>query len=746
MNTTERLLFRLLIAEPNTAERIIRVCPRYDGLKLKWSRPSGQMYYTEDISGTLKFLGVDFHAVNACALNTQFTLIVYQNKIEVGRSLFRKTDCKWDIDHEIVEVDISVYDEYKKFQDKKDEEYNLVKLGLEKQTLNMYVYPQNQVYFQEDNIITLYGIQGTAAQPLVSSSHDQHALKYTMHFSDGIISGAIKLDLDGEEYTFKLKFSDFSSVVQYSDKRYKCALIGIRQWNTHTFKLWFGYREAEGSTVSQFFDSLMFHIIWDNLDGTPYYIDDSTQARYDSLYSMTGEHNGPIGLNFSCRVWVSYTGLATRMVLPNLEMPSDDITSSFNNNMRSRIPSTMTDDYVRSHIGISTRTSNVDKGYGIVENTSVYYDTPDDNHNWVPVRKDSWFGGISLWVEGFYVGANERETYKQGVLVKDFYTLTDAIKFVVNKIDNNILFDSGDSEFLFSTINPVNGVQQGPLHISQKSNILNLSYDYPAWLAPVKWSQIETLLREAFDCYWSLYTRNGQTHLRIEHRRWYENGGNYTQSGVQVATIDLTATYRNGTPFTFGEKTRHWEFDTDGNGTVSTASRHEYGWMDTQSEIFDGQPITVPEAYRLFTDEKVQQHKVDWFSSDIDFLTSVQAECSSDGFALVMENPNQPNWIITGAPQYSGQNYQLSFDYLQDKYLLQGIYAEYIKIGDNATLTATGSNARMRTSEVKLRSLDGMTLDAGDTIKTAVGIGVIDTLEYDMHSELYTAKIRYENE
>jgi hypothetical protein len=65
-------------------------------------------------------------------------------------------------------------------------------------------------------------------------------------------------------------------------------------------------------------------------------------------------------------------------------------------------------------------------------------------------------------------------------------------------------------------------------------------------------------------------------------------------------------------------------------------------------------------------------------------------------------------------------------------------------IGDNETLT--NSNARMRTSEVQLRSVDGMEINASDTIKTAVGIGVIDTLEYDLHSQLYTVKLRYENE
>ena len=747
MNTTERLAFRLTIAEPNTDERTITVCPRYDNLKLKWSRPTGQMYYTEDISGTLKFLGVDFQTINACALNTQFTLIVYQNRVEVGRSLFRKTDCKWDIDHGVVDVDISVYDEYKKFQDKKDEEYNLVKLGIDKHRLNMYVYPQNQVYFQDDNIITLFGSQGTPAQPSVSPTHNNTDLKTRMWFNDGVISGAVKLDVGGEEFTFKAQFSDFSITIQPSSGyHYKCVHLGDKVIQGKTYGLYFGYYESSGQTIQNFSDGLKFAVIWYYSQSPGLFIT-SAQTRYDSLYSLIGLHIGGTGLlDYSCRIWVSYTGLATMQELPGLLMPSDDITAEFNNNMKSRAPETMTNDFVETHIGISTRTSTTDKGYGIVENEGTYYNTPDDDHIWVPVRKESWFGGISLWVEGFYVDQYYSNSYREGTGINDFYLLTDAIRAVVQKMDEDIQFDSLDSQFLFNSLNPLNGIQQGALHISQKSNILNLGYDYPAWLAPVKWSQIETLLREAFDCYWSLYVRDGHKHLRIEHRRWYELGGTYTQSAVQVASIDLTATFRNGTSFTFGEKTRHWEFDTDGNGTFSTASRHEYGWMDTQSEIFDGQPITIPEEYRLFTDEKTEQHKVDWFSSDIDFLTSVQAECSSDGFAIVMENPNQPNWIITGATEYSGQNYQLSFDYLQGKYLLQGIYAEYIKIGDNATLTSTGSNARMRTSEIQLRVPAGMSIEASDTIKTQVGIGVIDTLEYDLHSELYTAKLRYENE
>lgn len=737
MNTTERLAFRLVIAEPNTTERTITVCPRYDGLKLKWSRPSGQMYYTEDISGTLKFLGVDFQTINACALNTQFTLIVYQNRVEVGRSIFKKTDCKWDIDHGVVEVDVSVYDKYKKFQDKKDEEYNLVRMGLSKKRLDFNVYPSSELYVQGDNHLYAFMYDGVPTEVDVANPTTDVAT-LTTQFGPANLPITASAYIESGTYAGKyIGVSDYPQqdgtaltyVLIRTDGAYSIAIHGVYGIVGANRKSW-NYSIVNNNTHTAVV--------------TTEYIDHGeANERYPCFVSRTQIYFGVGYPVATLRCWVTWGRLVSQM----------NIGIEIENNIRGDVGKRYC--YGKyCFIRISSNESST--GDYHIEGSNMFYDKPDTTHEWVPVYMESWYRGISLWcssTETRSIGgvtymntptSTENSLHCVSSFCNDFYLLTDAIRAVAQKIDEDIQFDSLDSQFLFNSINPLNGIQQGALYISQKSNILNLGYDYPAWLAPVKWSQIETLLREAFDCYWSLYVRDGHEHLRIEHRRWYELGGTYTQPGVQVATIDLTSTYRNGTPFTFGEKTRHWEFDTDGNGTVSTASRHEYGWMDTQSEIFDGQPITVPEAYRLFTDEKVEQHKVDWFSSDIDFLTSVQAECSSDGFVVVMENPNRPNWIVTGASEYSGQNYQLSFDYLQDKYLLQGIYAEVVMIGDNETLT--NSNARMRTSEVQLRAPAGMSIEASDTIKTAVGIGVIDTLEYDLHSQLYTVKLRYENE
>ena len=240
---------------------------------------------------------------------------------------------------------------------------------------------------------------------------------------------------------------------------------------------------------------------------------------------------------------------------------------------------------------------------------------------------------------------------------------------------------------------------------------------------------------------------NGVTHLRIEHQFFYDNGLTYNPQGNQGSTIDLLHgrfDISNRQPQAF--HTNQWKWDVDGNGLYSTACRYEYGWMDTQSAIFDGETIEVPEEYRLFTDDKTEERKVDWFSSDVDFLTSVQVECSSDGFVVVMEDYTNPGWIVTGHTNYSGQNYQLSFEYLQPLYLTYGIYAEKVKIGDDGTAYDTGGHARMRTPEISFNLLDGETVEPSNVLITEVGGGTIDTLTYDMSSGEWTATLRYENE
>lgn len=772
MTTTDNIGFKLIIAEPDVADRTVVVCPRYDNLKTKQNKPSGKMYYKKDLSGTIKFLGVDFWTIYNCALRTRFTLVVYQHgKGEVVRATFRKTDCKWDVSHKIATVDIQAADPYKKIEDNKDNEYNLVKLGLEKKAINGYIWPQMQAYFQDDDIITLCGQSGNPIQPNVGSNHDHNSL-LNMGFSANYIITVTKYA--GQYAVQPCSTASFSTeiIVRLSTTRiYELRItqpITTITTSQRSYEVCLGidYSSSSAQTIDRFYgsDNIIFVLKWSDSWGVRYSVPrdintgDPLATRFNSLYSLTHvsvaiEYDDQFleRVIFDCRLWVPYYGCATAYLAGGFSpITSSDITANINHNYKSR-----GNDYYGQTIyqfnygmseacSISLQTSETDLGYGRIEGSDLYYAPPANNGMWFPVRRDSWVGELSLWVKRYntpsWLMGNGGLTAP--FEVGDFYELTDAIRAVIKQINPLIEFDSQDSQFLFDTINPVDGASQNTLYITQKSNVLKLDYDYPAWLAPITWGKIETLLKNAFNCYWDLYERDGATHLRIEHRTFYDKGGTYTDNDPRE-THDLRTVYRNSTPYSYADKTNRWEWDKDGNGD-STASRYEYSWMDTQTEMFDGKTIEVPEEYRLFDDDKLEDRKVDWFSSDIDFLISVTSECSSDGFAIVMESLERPGWIISGNENYPGQNYELSLEYLQPRYLLAGIYSPVVKIGDAEVQNAY--TARLRKAEVDFRLLQGEDVEAGDILITEVGQGRIDSLEEDLHSGNMKAEIRYENE
>ena len=753
MRTTDRIGFKLIIKEPDTAERTIVVCPRYDGLKLKWTKASGKVYHNKNIEGNVEFWGVDFVTLHNCNLRTKFTLVIfYKGRGEVARCEFRKTDCKWDIDHGTCKVDVSAWDRYKKLEKGKDNEYNVVKLpGMIKIPLRLNVYPQNQIYFQDDDIISLWGGEGVPAQPSVTSSN-----------WDGVVGRGFGIApfvgvVEGTPFSVSRSMMTENFNLSNGEVFYGAYIKDRGGASGYAHYLYFGY---VAPTTSH--GALYGFLLWDGvINGKRYLSDHVYGVEYLSSFDWfiirtnTGVNDY---VNLRCRVWLPFYGLATRFNEAGFVPISEgDITEKINHNYKTRGYQRNNVDLITdfsNKIAVSLRTSPTDKGYGKDPNYGEYYDTPDDSHIWYPVRKSSWFDYVSLWVRDFHVEQSWMSTFTAYETVDDFYLLGDVIKAVVNEIDSSIIFntDEAHSQFLFAYTNPVSGQSQNLLYISQKSNILHLGYDYPAWLAPIKWSQIETFLKNALGCYYHIDENN---HLHIEHITYYENGGNYYTDDRTL--LDTTALIDVANRQPVAGKTNKWQWDKDGNGLYSSANRYEFSWMDTQSEIFDGDTIVIPDEYNLFTEDKLEDRKIDWFSSDIDFLTSVQTECSSDGFVVVMESLTDPGKVISGNPNYGGQNYELSLEYLQPKYLIQGIYAEMVRIGN--TNYPNTFMARMRTAEVEFSmpaeewETNPVTHETHDTwvspdeiIKTDVGEGLIDNLEVDLHSGKWKATIRYENE
>lgn len=734
MITTDKLNFRLVIEEPDTTARTVIVCPRYENLKIKWSKPQGKMYYAEELSGNVKFWGVDFVLVRDCALRTKFTLIVYSEATEVGRCYFRKTDCDWDINHGVCDVTVDTYDEYDKIEANKDNEYNLVDLNIEKNRLYFYQYPVRQVYAADSSDIYLFAHQ-EPYNAQVTAVEDAEQLSQSMHFGN-YARLAIRLTSDTHGSFMGMTYATRTIITPGVRWTFNISMQGINGYSEQTIALSYNGTRLTGTLT---------------IAGTTYSMtsvggDFDTIRREATLAFTVGQNI----YRFDSRITAVFSRLAVPVVVAGYELVEGDV---YKGQMVSGLGLTQTDVYSNlPNIAISSNVSSTDTGYGKVEGTNYYYDKPDTTNEWWPLYKDSWADGLSLWVGTNWVTVLALRQYRKNVYISDFYTLGDAIKAVLNKIDSSIVFeaDADHSQFLFGSSNPISGESQGTLHISQKSNILNLGYDYPAWQAPITWARIETLLNNAFNCYWDLYTdSNGDKNLRIEHYAFYANGGTY-QPGV-INTFNLNSKYNTANRMPYAFNTNRWQWDLD-----TQADRYEYGWMDTQSALFDGNAITIPEAYKLFTEDKSEERKVDWFSSDVDFLVSVPSECSSDGFVLVMEDyTNSPDedgkrWVLIDNSNansiygYYLTNYQLALKYLQPRFCIQGMYSPKVLIGDDEV--DNEMVARMRTAEVQFRIPKGETMIPHMSITTEAGVGMIETLEWDLASDGWTATIRYENE
>ena len=225
--------------------------------------------------------------------------------------------------------------------------------------------------------------------------------------------------------------------------------------------------------------------------------------------------------------------------------------------------------------------------------------------------------------------------------------------------------------------------------------------------------------------------------------KYFLNGHTYDADESSATVIDLVQAYDgfNREPLSF--RTNRWKYDTE-----SQADRYEFGWMDTQTEIFDGKPLIVTSEYSLYEDTKKEECKVSWFDTDIDFAMSVTSEISSDGFMLVSAQSNDFIEFINTSTQANNpgmQNYSLSFDYLIPNFHLYNKYAEKMMIEGTEVLLNVVERKKMRIAEdIQFKVPENVEIQPSNLVKTEAGFAEIDSITIDMTDNSCTATLRYE--
>jgi hypothetical protein len=734
-STYKAMTFSLNVTDGSGAKYTHTVHPSFDGITIKKAKESGECYFKETCSNKFYFKNEEFNLLYGYGIYAKFTLVIKKNGVEITRGEFRLTDCEVDANRKIITTSITI-DKYAKLSKNKGTEYNLTKLKPATEIINYDIRACVQIYVAGSTKVEQFA--GKIHNEVSVSAIDVTPSLYTDIF---LIVNMVQVV--GAGYT-PIEYHGFRGMITLSSI-FDTKLYFISTDNLHKLEYKLLLKDPDNGDYSIDFQfrtwtrasvSSEWIIDYPGITGNNPFMSHNIYMMANKMGSMDGkEYN-------SSSFVVFYRSLTSNQNSYGYNKLVDD------NLFHSELYSGCANLYgISIYAGVvqSTNVSQKETSYGIIEGTDTYYDSPSTLNNPVPIYQEAWADGISYWVDADFMENNKVSTsinnQSLAKSIGDFYRIGSVIKKLLEKVDDEIIFDEDEahSQFLFRETNPITKNWQCPQYITQKSNILTLSYNRAAWKVPCTLEKIFEFLKYAFNCYYDIYLDNdGNKHLRIEHVIFYENGLCYDENN-QLSTIDAGAIVSpyNGKKSSYMSK--NWKYDT-----TTQASTIELSWMDKQSDYFDGSSIETKKEDNIYSEEKTDKKQITFFSSDIDFLILDTSAADKDGFLVVQPNPTDPHKVPTSASVNGYQNYLLAFSTLVPNFLLYYLYQKHVTFNDN--VLSVVRRKKMKTSELEINIPKGGDIGEYTIIKTEIGDGTIESVETDYSCNHCKIELKYETE
>lgn len=560
-----------------------------------------QRYSLRSLVGTIKLIAADYDWLDHEQFNTKFYIEVTKLNSVTGiyepyySGLFSKTDCIWDIDDRSVQLKITSNDGYDKILGMIDKEVQLIDLLAEVERVNYKSRPIVQMYIFGKDTITNFSSSAWWEED-VTNKPEIIADMATFHFTltskmfDVSVVGSCTPDVTSGYASENHDQPAYSSENKYRFE-YLAANDKIYIYDNITNVRLFEYSGLVG--------------------------EDFSIPRVFTLNPVAGQAVGnPVA---TCNLYEVYSrgimNVDTFNVEPTFPIPTIDIVATNRNYKRC--------------IGL---THNMTKPTGNSSATPTeygrndfrkYFALPDTGSVYFPFAKSAW-GNVAFWfdldgvIHGFDAVGSSNE-----VLV-DAYPIYSVISKMLSYFNTGLTFEDNTeySEFLFNTINPISGVDNVAVLITQKTNIMINGYDKAAQKSPIMLKDIFDMLASVYQCYWHLEG----TKLRIEHTYWYRNGRTYT--GAPVVGLDLTYQVDPKNKLNFGFGQNKYTYDKS-----EIPQRIQFSWMDKVSKVFEGVPIEVINDYVAIN--VVKNIGVSKFTTDFDYALQNYKNVSSDGFAML---------------------------------------------------------------------------------------------------------------
>jgi hypothetical protein len=330
--------------------------------------------------------------------------------------------------------------------------------------------------------------------------------------------------------------------------------------------------------------------------------------------------------------------------------------------------------------------------------------------------------------------ASVEQQQRKEFTLKDTFPVWSVLQVLLGRVAQGVTHEgtTAYSEFLYGSAKGL--LDNTRLFLAPKSNVIVGEYQEPAMKAPVTLGEVLAMLRKVYGCYWFV---DGQSRLRIEHVRWFKNGGSY--GGGRVIGTDLTEdlNVRNG---------KAWAFATSEvkYGKEDMPQRYQYEWMDDSTEVFNGKPVNVLSAF--VHEGKVEEVTVSGYTSDVDYMLLAPEMCSKDGFALLAANAvgggyKVPIVSMTFGNDMDVQNYYLCMRYLVPAFLTYDMPSWDIEVNGQQVRAAGIQRNRQQTVNIPVGGTDP---DMLRLVRTYIGDGEWGRTEINLSSRMAKTQLNYD--
>lgn len=587
-------------------------------VNVSYEKEADQQFFRKKLDGTLAFVGNDYDWIMSLPFADPVRLLVQKKPYNGGawedylELSFTRIDCTVDEDDKKISVQPEASDEYTDILSGWEKEYNIPDLPVETMPVLITKRPLLQIYVPGDSIITCF-LSGMTWEQDATEVSDETELVNTYHFARASQLAEADISVSGGAP------SAYAGI--WAGKITDAT--GTNEERTVTLRLPGSTATIKLTTFNQF-AQWRFEAYLEDGGETLYYYKSNSIADFRSLaFTMTAFPDssavGSLSVDLSTySVYMRYLLDAAEINgTPTYPLPSEDM-SGDNRNYRRVIG------YAIDIAQISANLSDTATEWGMADN-GKYFLPPSSalGQVWNPVGRSAWRNS-SLWFSEYYADDFIEELGRVMYIFRDAYKLSSVISVLLAKIAPDLSFEATEeySRFLYGggVADPIGGDRK-VLCITPKTNILNGLYSQPQQTAQLTLKTVLDMLANTMQLYW--FVEDGK--LRIEHIRFFKNGGSYSASAA--VGYDLTALKSPKLGKAWAFHTSSWSYDKE-----DIPERMEFAWSDEGSMPFDGMPIEVLSS--LVNAGSIESINVAKFMSDIDMMLLNPSSISEDGFAL----------------------------------------------------------------------------------------------------------------